>query len=291
MDKISLEWFFQIPGLFITIGVLLILIALLVLIIGSSKSRKHTDEELPVVEEPAITPTAPVNVIENNLNNQTEPVNIVDNNLNNQTVLTNENLVNNQLNSNVLNTNLNNNVSDVSNTPVNDNISVSQHDNIMPVGQNSINIVTPVNITEDVQQPVVEETVLTPIEPVTLTTEPVIETPSVLNNQTLINNTQEEIMPTVAPVFSEPEVLKKTEETFNIQEPITSSEPAAEPVVVENNFDSNLVLPIVEPIVPQKIQEQPVLPTNVPESTIEPVTQQVNVMPTEPINNEIEEIL
>ena len=32
MSEISLEWFFQIPGLFITVGVLLILIALLSLV-------------------------------------------------------------------------------------------------------------------------------------------------------------------------------------------------------------------------------------------------------------------
>ena len=44
MDDITLEWFFKLPGLFITAGVLLILIALIVFIIGSRKEKKNKND-------------------------------------------------------------------------------------------------------------------------------------------------------------------------------------------------------------------------------------------------------
>ena len=45
MGEINLKWFFELPGLFITGGVLLIIIALIVFVIGSKKSKKKTIEE------------------------------------------------------------------------------------------------------------------------------------------------------------------------------------------------------------------------------------------------------
>ena len=45
MDNITLEWFFQLPGLFITGGVLLILIAIIVYIIASKKEKSISSNE------------------------------------------------------------------------------------------------------------------------------------------------------------------------------------------------------------------------------------------------------
>ena len=72
----NLEWFFKMPGLFITGGIVLILIALLVFILGSKKDNKSNKEEtntnvessipdMPVVDKVASESVGiPVNVAE-----------------------------------------------------------------------------------------------------------------------------------------------------------------------------------------------------------------------------------
>ena len=80
MEKINLEWFFKLPGLFITGGVLLILIAILVYIIGSKKERsvakdeanntidtKSAEEENKT--ENVVTPLINPSIITENINN------------------------------------------------------------------------------------------------------------------------------------------------------------------------------------------------------------------------------
>ena len=45
MDNIDIEWFFKVPGLFITGGVFLILIAIIVYIVGNSKAKKASQDD------------------------------------------------------------------------------------------------------------------------------------------------------------------------------------------------------------------------------------------------------
>ena len=73
-ENMSLEWFFQLPGLFITGGIVLILIALLVFII-SSKGEKKADDNLESAANETEVPNQPIGEI-NSIGNigTSEPV-------------------------------------------------------------------------------------------------------------------------------------------------------------------------------------------------------------------------
>ena len=63
----SLDWFFKLPGLFITGGVVLILIALLVFILGSKgeKGKKSKNKDItPTATSPTVdnTPVEPISI-------------------------------------------------------------------------------------------------------------------------------------------------------------------------------------------------------------------------------------
>lgn len=144
MSDITLEWFFQIPGLFITIGVLLILIALLVLIIGGSKAKNKKQEDLSLVDD-----------VQESAVNQVESVNVLE--PSGVNYLNGANNLNNNLENNGL---VNNDVGVVNPTMISENAQlVGNGDNIAPAISNPLNIVTPVNVNENVIVPQVEHSV------------------------------------------------------------------------------------------------------------------------------------
>ena len=286
MSDITLEWFFQIPGLFITIGVLLILIALLVLIIGSSKAKKK-QEDLALVDDEVEAVT-----------NSVEPVNVLESNGINY--LNGNNGLNsmNNLNNNVVNNGMvNNNTIGVANPMmVNDSINatVGNNSNIAPIVSNPSSVITPVNVnggvasqsvnfanvenvTEDVNlsslepvvpalaQPVgvennvstdsltIQQSVIEPIElgiktsPVGSINEPAAFAPTV--------NNEIKREPTVAPIFAESiapvenVVVQPVQEVQNsnvVNEPVNTVSNVA--MTIDNNA-SGVVPPIVEPAI------------------------------------------
>ena len=60
----DLEWFFKMPGLFITGGIVLILIALLVFILGSKKDNKSNKEETKTSEEASVPEMTNTNTVD-----------------------------------------------------------------------------------------------------------------------------------------------------------------------------------------------------------------------------------
>lgn len=304
MSEISLKWFFQIPGLFITIGVLLILIALLVLIIGSSRARGKKLEE---------NGTESSSLSEDVVAKSNEIVNVIGN-----------------VDEKVLDGNVTDITGDNS-SPLNDltdNIEVN-NDNIMPVTENFSSIVTPVNVNENsIEKPVVnlsenivEKKVLETIdmnEVNPMISEPVIkkvnsqvqETLDEINNNTNSNYNES----TVAPFFSKPSFgYSNTSFSDNqrLKNPveITPSEQLIKPldeVVLENNnvigqdFESPIksvipTEPIVEPIVPPVLKVDdigvPSNDNNALENITIPNLDNQTVVKTTTENTEIEEIL
>jgi hypothetical protein len=82
MENIDLQWFFKLPGLFITGGVILIIIALIVYIVASAKEKKMAkasndfgvdntnmqDNKVEDVQVPLVNPSFSTEVKENNIN-------------------------------------------------------------------------------------------------------------------------------------------------------------------------------------------------------------------------------
>jgi len=289
MSEITLEWFFQIPGLFITIGVLLILIALLVLIIGSSKAKNKKAEDLSLVddvEEPVANSVEAVNVLEPNSINYLNG----DNNLNVVNNLNSTNNLNNNLETNEFNNNLNN-INSISPVMVNESVPVTTEnsDTINPMIDNSSNIVTPVNISENIFTPVentekviesvdaslpqgepVIPVMAQPIDiennipndnlsfqqPVFASIEAGVNDTSMSESNNLVQNINSEIKPevTMAPIFNEPITPVENFAVPQVQEEVqiekTINEPLNEGSVV--NAANNIngnVPPIVEPMI------------------------------------------
>ena len=276
MDKISLEWFFQIPGLFITIGVLLILIALLILIISNSKARKRR-ESMQLEEEestnsfdvPLSNPSETVNIVSNQQNNLDNLVaNVATNVVNLDNVIENKNVVENNLNPIVETSTTNSIEQPIVNQQLNDEPN-------MTVAENNQPIISPVNIV-DAPKPT-EEPIVTPIVVENQTSTPVEETPimSFVSNDTLnnsVNVTPETIMPT--------EEKLPTSNLENIQpvQPIPENVVDNATSILNNNeaLSNDIIMPQnIE--VPQQVTEirtiEP-LPNeyaNVNQSVIEPV--------------------
>lgn len=262
MSDITLQWFFQIPGLFITIGVLLILIALLVLIIGSSKAKKKKEDDLALVDD-----------VQESSVNQVESVNVLEpsgvNYLNGTNNLNQINNMNNNLENNNL---VNNNVGVV--TPVTPNESVApaiNGNNIAPVASNPTSVITPVNINDNVVAPQVafnEQNVATSNNVNNINT-------SVANNLSNV----EQVVPVMAqPVGMETNV---SNENLNVQEPVLESveigvketpvEPSIEATtLVQNNPNDEIKME--SPVAP--VLASPVEPLV---STTPPIQEEVQV--------------
>lgn len=329
MNEITLEWFFQIPGLFITIGVLLILIALLVLIIGGSKAKNKKQDDLALVDD----------VQEADVN-QVESVNVLE--PNSVDYLNGANNLNNSLENNGLANNLNN-IGSVAPVMVNDTVA--------PTVNNSSNIITPVTIDESVIVPVdnlantesiekVSEDInvtLPQVEPVvpvmaqpigvgnmasneTLTIqEPVLPAAAVnlnasSNTTQLVNNNEDANKHvnqegTMSPIFKEPITPHENVTVPQVQEEVQKNDDiivreSSSNVMVDNNNNNNNptiiepITPIVSPITPdfiepiEPIKQQSTAVDNVVEvpSFVPNVNDAVN--PTSSVeNSEVEEIL
>lgn len=156
MSDITLEWFFRIPGLFITIGVVLILIAIVVFIIGNATKSKEMNNE--VKEDDNVDNSINQDVLQNNelhtnLANVNNELPVLENNINNLELDNNNNIANvdNSLsfNDNILgvtpqDTSLENNVL------INETFNEVENPVVLPV-EETINVMEPVtNLSNDV---------------------------------------------------------------------------------------------------------------------------------------------
>ncbi len=253
MENINLEWFFKLPGLFITGGVFLILVAIIVYLIGSSKEKKARQQETNYgvdsssmnkeeVKEEVVTPLVNPTV-------NTEPVNSEVNTIGGQPV-------------NVVNTDTNEKEVAAVNSfnPV-----------ITPVNENSI--VTPV------ETPKVEPVVVTPQEEVK---EEKNLTPSITPIITPIEpvNTQSEVSPLEINVVT-PNV--------NVSEPVVQEKMADEAKAVEVNVAPlvEVSVPVSEPVentinntvpeVKEEVKIEPVFVTPTLEPKVVTPTEEVKV--------------
>ena len=307
MSEISLEWFFQIPGLFITIGVLLILIALLVLIIGSSRAKNKKES------------------MNDNLDHVTDPmetVNVIENNIAQNDIAVAEPITINS--SNTIDSNVNNDFKNEINT-VTEPVLVNNNDNIMPTDSVVPSIVTPVNINENINvapmetvnipndnmvisEPIIKKSseVIPEVRSDIMEPSPVLANSTIglsdaliepvknnaLNNNDSVLNEQinSEVVPTtMSPIFASEE--PKTVEESPVE--VVKFEPVFETMNnIETNEASiaNVSEPIVEPIKP--MESILLSENNITDSTyIKPMVENVSMdkVPTE--NSDIEEIL
>ena len=219
MNGITLEWFFKLPGLFITCGVLLILIALLVFIISGSKARKQNAENNLTVE-------ADNHVQENNDNQVVEPIINVPKM---DTAIPTSPVNNNVIGSQPINT-IGGQSVDTSINPVSSQMEAASFEPIItPIGGNN---------NEVASEPIKIEPVITPVTP--QTPEPVI-TP-------VTPQTPEPVITPVTPQTPEPVVTPVVPQT---PEPVITPvvpqtpEPVVTPVVPQTPE------PVVTPFAPQ----------------------------------------
>lgn len=255
MENINLEWFFKLPGLFITGGIFLILIAIVVYLIGSSKEKKALKEEsnygvdsdnmkVEAPNEEVVTPLVNPNVV-------TEPVKSEVNTIGGQPV-------------NVVGTN-----EKVEETPVASFNPVITP--VTPVNESvEVNPVTPVSLEE--KDPSKEEVkvvetpsitpIITPIEPVNTVesvNKPSEVTPVEINVVTPDVNVippivQDKVADEVKKV--EVNVTPLVEVTPQVSEPVVNNVPEQvqttpnETVKEEIKIEPVVVTPVVEPTVP-----------------------------------------
>ena len=273
-NSINFEWFFKYPGLLITLGVILILIAIVVYFIGKGKESKMDDTNYKIDVDNTVDNTQKENVV-----------------------------------TPLINPTVNSDVSSVTSTenPVITETKVEQ-----PVVTSAFEpVVTPVEVKNDMEnvlptvnvetnqatpEPVVNESpavvpIITPIEPVTITpvvpketkTEEKVEIPAVQPEVPKVENVvAEEVKPVEINVTPTPVVQTVTQEEvapIEIGVPTVNDEVKMEPVVAVNP-----VTPIVEAEVPQHVEVQS---TTLNEPVVENVQKTVSQSTTEDVIEEI----
>ena len=301
---ISLGWFFKVPGLFILVGVLLIIIALVVFLVGSQKEKKAMSESVPKENntdqgtESNMTTTTSVNDF--GLNQGVTPVAtvatpIVTDANNNQTI----------------------GVAPVVAAPVDNAVNIAQ-----PIVNNAM--ATPVNnempqevapVSKDIVTPVISNeptnngaippitnsdmnnalNVITPVvTPDALPNNdmivPISNENNTVNNETISNEQASLVNPTVVPIDNSVSVtptITKEPTTDNITAPNT----------VTSNQVENVVTPMSEPVNNQVNEKTDVLQVvdvnaltpNIKETPTE-VPQEIPVETIEKDKEDIEEI-
>lgn len=326
MSDITLQWFFQIPGLFITIGVLLILIALLVLVIGSTKAKKKQQEDLSLVDdekEAVVNQVDSVNVAMDDVSvNHLGGINNLDG-ANNFSPLSN---VNNLETNNVAP------VEPVRVTPV------SIINDKEPVADATSSAFSPLNLNESVEKPVenvseqstntlnnstlVEQTPVEPIVPVqapqlqqepvasastgveinsvpTINPVPVTPIANVTLNETNnpINDNNLIPQPTMVSVFSEPVIQSvdnsNTDVVNNNNNNIVTDNvvPTIQPVApVDNSLVSDMIIQPIDTLDVVDVnndQELNNVQTPQVEANVEPIATPVQVSNSSTMSNEI----
>ena len=292
--NISLEWFFKVPGLFILVGVVLIIIALIVFFLESKKEK---------------------------VDRVTDNQNVADNN---QNVETNTNIatptvgfdVNQGVTSvttpteNVIDASANVTPIPVVTTPIAPEISNSP--NVSPIPVVAAPTENMINASPNIEPiPVVATPIVNP-----LNTSVVAEnnnqqvTPpndnNVANNQLNVvtpveNVTSEQVVspvnPTVVPIQENiGEAINPTISTTPV-EPIPNSDAMGE-IVTPTPIENNVITPIVEPVAPmpetnqvsEKTDVLQVVDNNALTPTINATTQEISVDNNEKVKEEIEEI-
>ena len=288
LESITLDWFLKLPGLFITGGVVLILIALIVFIIGSHAEKKKLKNESNLNidadnagDEVKIMPTM------DNMN-----FGVQNNNIGMEPMVNNESPAIEP----VIDLNeVSNDIPEINLEPIKSTENKNISESVTPI--NNMTIDQPTIVT-----PIENPVEVSPVEPSVNAFEPITPQPVV--------NTPEVVQPApAAPAIDFPKLEEKPEEvvpmpstpvepSVNVFEPITPQPVVNTPEVVQPT-PAVSVEPSVntfEPVMPQPVantevkpQEEVVPPTaeNVMTPVVEPVPTETSVKETK---EEIEEI-
>ena len=278
MENIDLQWFFKLPGLFITGGVILIIIALIVYIVASAKEKKMAkasndfgvdntnmqDNKVEDVQVPLVNPSFSTEVKENNINT---------NNIGGQPV--------------TVTSPIEEKTPVVVDTPASFEPTITPVEPVSPVVTPQEAPVTQDDVKSDVSETPSVTPIITPIEPVN------VVTPQVPENVVPENADVQIVTPVVdnQPVVQEKLADEVKTVEVNVAPPVEVSV-----AVPEVNASENVVTPEVTPVSPLtdvKINEPIVInpvQSDVAQETKVPDQPVVEISPQVTSEDNIEEI-
>lgn len=274
----STEWFLTIPGILITCGVILLIIALIMFIVGSMKGKKN--KEMPNVNEVA-----------NNAQPQVEPVQNVDSSISVDNTVNKDSFINNTVDSTptVAVSEPMGPIEEVNNTtPIIPEVPVIDVPQVQPVVNNEVpsaptipavevpsaptipNVEVP---TVDIQTPEVNpvtEVVPTPEVPVintetiTAVNEPVVDVPNVSNlDTTNTSNIYGGVVPTVEPIPTQE--IPEARPIYGGADPLEATQNLPKVDVHHEPYSGGQTVEVVPPVIPTPVEVTPIPEVAVPE--------------------------